>query len=82
MNNLDPRLLDAAIKASGGKIDRNTVMEAAKSGDAKKLLNNLSDNDRQKLNSILSDKSAIEGLLRNPQVAELMKKLSGGGKNG
>jgi hypothetical protein len=81
MNNIDPRLLDAAIKASGGKIDRNDIFNAAKSGDTKQILNNLPESDRQKLNSLLSDKSALEKLLRNPQVAELMKKLSGG-KNG
>lgn len=82
MNNIDPKMLNAALKASGGKIDRNAINQAAKSGDASALVNNLSKEDRQKLNNILSDKAALNNLLKNPQVMELMKKLSGGGKNG
>lgn len=81
MNNFDPRLLDAAVKASGGKISRSDLINAAKNGNAKQLLNSLPESDRQKLNKVLSDKTALENLLKNPQVAELMKKLSGG-KNG
>lgn len=82
MNNIDPKMLDAALKTTNGKINRETIKQAAKSGDASALVNNLSKEDRQKLNNILSDKAALNNLLKNPQVMELMKKLSGGGKNG
>lgn len=49
---------------------------------AKEMYRNLSEKDKEKINKILSDKEQLEKILKNPLAAELMKKLSGGGKNG
>lgn len=63
-------------------IDKNTISEAAKSGNTDKLINSLSPEDKQKLNSILKDKNAIAEVLKSPQAAAILKMLSGGKKNG
>ena len=49
---------------------------------AKEMYRNLSEKDKEKINKILSDKEQLEKILKNPLAAELMKKFSGGGKNG
>ena len=59
--------------------DKKTL-EAAKQGKTDELIKNLSDQDKQKLNAILNDKSAIESILKSPQAAAILKAL--GGKNG
>ncbi len=64
------------------KIDRNVILETAKSGNTDKLINSLSKEDKEKLNSILNDRKAIEEMLKSPQAAAIIKMLSGGGKNG
>jgi len=61
------------------KFDNKTI-EAAKKGNAKELIKNLSNEDKEKLNSILNDKNAIESILKSPQAAALLKII--GGKNG
>ncbi len=81
-DNFNKDFINSAIKASGGKLDANTIKNAAKNGNPEELLSKLSDSDRQKINSILNDKSALSALLKSPQTAELLRKLSGGGKNG
>lgn len=68
--------------SSGGRIDTATIKQAAKSGSAEPLLKSLSEDQKKQLDSILSDKKALEGLLKSPQAAALLKSLQGGGKNG
>lgn len=80
--NFDKSFINSAINASGGKLDAETIKQATESGDSSAILNNLSQSDRDKINRVLKDKTALSALLKNPQVAEIMKKLSGGGKNG
>ena len=46
------------------------------------LIKNLSDADKQKLNSILNDKEALESVLKSPKAVALFKLFSGGDKNG
>lgn len=55
------------------------ILSAAKSGNTDKLINSLSNEDKQKLNKILSDKNALNEILKSPQAAAIMKIL--GGKN-
>ncbi len=50
-------------------------------GETEKLINNLSSEQKEKLNAILSDKEALEKVLKSPQALALIK-LFGGGKNG
>lgn len=61
------------------KFDSKTI-EAAKNGNTEALINNLSKEDKEKLNSILNDKQAIENILKSPQAAAILKAF--GGKNG
>lgn len=82
MNNSNNKKLDDVLSSLDGKIDRNAVLHAAKSGNTDKLINSLSAEDKQKLNSVLNDKKAIESVLKSPQAAAILKMLSGGGKNG
>ncbi|MBQ6825312.1 MAG: hypothetical protein IKT38_01060 [Clostridia bacterium] len=56
------------------------ILSAAKSGKTDKLINSLSNEDKQKLNEILNDKNALSEILKSPQAAAIMKAL--GGKNG
>jgi hypothetical protein len=80
--NQNNRNLDDIISKSNSNIDKKALSEAAKSGNTEKLINSLSPEDKQKLNSILSDKNAIAEVLKSPQAAAILKMLSGGGKNG
>jgi len=73
--------LDSAVQNSGGRLDRQTIKNAIKSGDSSQILNKLSDEDKNKLNHILSDKDALNNILKSPIAAELLKRF-GGGKNG
>ncbi|MBR4099830.1 MAG: hypothetical protein IKK55_02445 [Clostridia bacterium] len=72
--------IDQILNSSGGKIDRDTLEKATKSGDAQSLVNSLSDKDKQKLNNILNDKEQLEQVLKSPQAQMLLKMF--GGKNG
>ncbi len=90
MNNNE--LFQNMINKSGGKLDRETLQNAAKTHNAEELVKKLSDTDRQKLESILSDKDKLAKVLESPEARMLFKlfggtassknDLSGGGKNG
>lgn len=70
------------LKNSGGKIDQNDINKAVKSGDASSLINNLSNEDKQKLNQILSDKQALAEVLKSPKAQAIMKMFNKGNNNG
>jgi len=72
--------IDQILNSSGGKIDRNTLEKATKSGDASSLVNSLSNEDKEKLNNILKDKEQLQQVLKSPQAQMLLKLF--GGKNG
>lgn len=80
MNNQNNEF-DKIINKSGGKVDREALEKAKKSGDVSSLVNNLSNEDKQRLNNILNDKEQLEKVLKSPQ-AQMLLKLFGGGKNG
>ncbi len=80
--NDNQNLFDNIISSSGGKIDRQTISNAAKNGDTSALVNSLSQQDKQKLNDILSDKQALSELLKSPQAQAIMKILKKGNNNG
>lgn len=81
-NNQNNKNIDAMLSGLQGNIDRQAIKNAAKSGNTDALINSLSNEDKQKLNSVLNDKSALETVLKSPQAAAILKMLSGGGKNG
>lgn len=81
-NNQNNKNSDDMFFGANAKLDKKAISEAAKSGNTDKLINSLSPEDKQKLNSILNDKKAIAEVLKSPQAAAILKMLSGGGKNG
>ena len=50
--------------------------------DPKKLMETLSEKDKEKVNKMLSDKEALAKMLSSPQAQTIIKMLSGNGKNG
>ncbi len=79
MNNND---INNILKNSNGKINPNEIKKAVKSGDASSLVNNLSSDDKQKLNNLLSDKQALAELLKSPKAQAIMKMFDKGNNNG
>ena len=69
MNRKDESILNDSLK------------EAVKHKDKDALLNSLSNVEREKLSSVLSDKKALEEALKSPEAKAIMKALFGG-KNG
>lgn len=74
------KLFDDLMKSSNGNLDKKAIENAAKTGNTEKLINSLSDKDKQKLLSIMSDKQAMNDILKSPQAQALLKLF--GGKNG
>lgn len=80
MNKNFDELLNAVAK--NGTVDKETLKNAAKKGDAKTLLSSLSPEQQKKVTNILSNKSAMENILKNPQFKSILEKLSEKNKNG
>ena len=74
MNNNSKNNEGAAINLN------NEIINMAKSGDKKALLNSLSNEEKEKLNAVLNDKQKLESILKSPQAMAILKAL--GGKNG
>lgn len=82
MHNND-KTFENILNSSNGKINRKALENAAKTGNADSLVKSLSQEDKNKLNEILSDKQKLSEVLKSPQAALLLKFLQGGkGKNG
>ncbi len=67
------KLMDAVFSGSGGKIDKKSLINAMQSQNADMLIKNLSDKDRAKLNSVLSDKESMEKLLNSKEAKAILK---------
>lgn len=59
-----------------GGIDPSTL----KSGDVNSVLNNLSQNDSKKIESILNDKEALKKVLASDRAKKIINQLFGGEK--
>lgn len=79
-NGKDKNIGSLFSEQMGGNINRKLVEEALAKKDSKALLDNLSQQDRAKLNAVLNDKKALSDILKSPQAIALLKAL--GGKNG
>ena len=62
-------------------LNQEKIEELKKKEKADELINNLSNEQKEKLNAILSDKKALESVLKSPKAIALLK-LFGGDKNG
>lgn len=65
---------------NNGKIDKKALENAVKTGNTDSLVNSLSNEDKQKLLNIMSDKQAMSDILKSPGAQALLKLF--GGKNG
>ncbi len=63
-------------------INPDLINTASREKDPKKLFNSLSQKDKETVNKMLSDKKALEEMLKSPQAQAIIKMLSGKGKNG
>ncbi len=83
-NNIDKqKIIDAIVSSSGGKINRESLAGAVNRKDVSSLLGSLSADDRQKLNSVLSNKESLAEALNSSEARNLIKSLlKGGGHNG
>ena len=61
------QLMRLLMNSKGGTPDTNMAQDVIK--------NKLSDEQRQRIENVLRDKSALEKLLSSPQAQELMKKM-------
>lgn len=57
------------------------ILDAARRGDKEAVLSNLSNADRQKIDSLLADKERLEQVLKSDAAQKIMNIL-GGNKNG
>ena len=62
------------------KIDKATL-DAARKGDTEAVMSNLNENDRKKIEQVLSDEEKLKKILSSDTAQKLMKIL-GGNKNG
>lgn len=70
---------------SNGNFSVDEIMKMAKASDGKNpdemvntIKNRLSDDKKEALSKLLSDKNAMEQLLRSEQAKKLMERLKGG----
>ncbi len=65
------QLMRLLMNSKGGTADSSVAQDIIK--------NRLTDEQKQKIENVLRDKTALERLLNSPQAQEIMKKM---GKNG
>ncbi len=65
------QLMRLLMNSKGGTADSSVAQDIIK--------NRLTDEQKQKIENVLRDKTALERLLSSPQAQEIMKKM---GKNG
>lgn len=70
------KIIDAAVRASGGKIDKNAVLK----GDTSAILSSLSAAEQEKIKSVLSDPEKTRKLLGSDAARAIMDFLQNGGK--
>ena len=61
-------------------LSKKDLESAAKTGNTDQLINSLSNEDKQKLLKIMSDKQAMSNILKSPEAQAILKLF--GGKNG
>lgn len=62
--------------------DMDKIIEKARKGQAKELLDNMSEADAQKIKGLLNDKEACEKLLNSTQAQKILEMLKRGGMLG
>ncbi len=61
---------------------KNIDPNLLKNKDPKKLMDSLSQQDKETVNKMLNDKKALSEMLKSPQAQAIIKMLSGKGNNG
>ncbi len=62
--------------------NNNDIDKAIKGKNVQNLVNKLSAEDKEKLNSVLNDRAQLEHLLKSEQAQQIMKMLGWGQNNG
>ncbi len=76
-NNIDKnKLIDAAIKATGGKLNKDAVSK----GDAAALMSSLPKAEQEKIQSALSNPEQVRKLLGSDAARAILDMLQNGGK--
>lgn len=79
-NNIDKqKLLNAIIASSGGKINKENLAGAVNNKDVSSLMQNLSPEDKQKISSVLANKSSLASALNSAEAKAILKSLLNGG---
>lgn len=59
--------------------DMDKIIEQARKGNTKELLNNIKQSDAEKIKGILNDKEACQRLLDSEQAKKILEMLKRGG---
>lgn len=78
--NQNNKIFNDILKDGNDKINKKEIENAVKSGNTDRLINSLSPEDKQKLLNIMSDKEAMNNILKSPKAQAILKLF--GGKNG
>lgn len=77
------RLIEALLKSSGGRLQRDAVSRAADGQDPSALLGMLSPEERARLTELTTNREKLEELLKSPQSQQILRSiLKGGNGNG
>ncbi len=66
----EKEIFENLAKQHGGKFDKDALMKS------------LSNEDKQKIKDIMSDKESLAKILKSPEAQAIMKMLKRGDKNG
>lgn len=77
------KLIEALLKSSGGKLQKEDVSRAAEGKDLSPLLGLLSAEERKKVSELASSREKLEELLKSPQSQQILRAvLKDGSDNG
>lgn len=76
---LSQKQADMMLKMAASKLGRNTddVRKAMEKGDVGALTSSLGEEDRKKVDAVLSDPAAMKKILDDPNVKKLLESLGG-----
>ncbi len=76
MENRNKGLEDAVFRATGGKIDREAMKNAA-NGDTATILNKLSEADRKKIEAALKNPQLLSAIMRDKDARKILSQFVG-----
>ena len=79
--NIQPNKLDDLLEVAGKKLgkDPQALKEQLQSGNLNSVLSGLSPQQSQQVSNLLNDKQALSQFMENPQIKQIIAKMSGRG---